>query len=132
MDYTQTFEDFAKGLGPMDLALYAGVGIILWVLFKDKLSPVQQLLSNLFNNFRKTETSAPETKTDGNILDGILVPKLSPATQKRDLFFDLIASWKQTRDLAVKNGCDKAVSVIDDAFPFLSPTGCLEEVSTNE
>ena len=42
MNLTQSFEEFSSGLAPMDLALYAGIGIILWVLFKDKLSPVQR------------------------------------------------------------------------------------------
>ena len=41
MNYTETFQEFASKVGPMDLALYAGVGLVLWVLFKDKLSPVQ-------------------------------------------------------------------------------------------
>ena len=29
MNFTQSFEEFSSGLGPMDLALYAGIGIIL-------------------------------------------------------------------------------------------------------
>ena len=38
MNFTQSFEEFSAGLGPMDLALYAGVGIVIWVLFKDQLT----------------------------------------------------------------------------------------------
>jgi hypothetical protein len=41
-----------------------------------------------------------------------------------DLFFKLVVSWKQTRDLAVKSGCSEAVKVADQMFPFLSPTVC--------
>ena len=33
MNFTESFSDFSNKLGPMDLALYAGVGIVLWVLF---------------------------------------------------------------------------------------------------
>ena len=43
------------------------------------------------------------------------------------LFFDLVVSWKQTRDLAKLSGCDKAVEVADQMFPYLSPTICSEE-----
>ena len=53
MNYTQTFEEFSKGLAPVDLALYAGIGIILWVLFKDKLSPIQKILMGMFNNIKQ-------------------------------------------------------------------------------
>ena len=49
MNFTQSFEEFSSGLGPMDLALYAGIGIILWVLFKEQLSPVQKILTDLIN-----------------------------------------------------------------------------------
>ena len=47
MSLTQSFEEFSTGLGPMDLALYAGIGIIIWVLFKDKLSPVQKIIKDV-------------------------------------------------------------------------------------
>ena len=33
-------------------------------------------------------------------------------------------SWKQTRDLAQKSGCKKAVEVADQMFPYLSPMVC--------
>lgn len=123
MNYAETFEQFASKVGPMDLALYAGAGIVLWVLFKEQLSPVQKFFSNLVEKSK-----------------GLLVPKLSnpvvveAPTEKpsidnnqEDLFFKLIVSWKQTRDLAVKSGCAEAVKVADQMFPFLSPTGCIKE-----
>jgi len=122
MNYTQSFEEFSSSLGPMDLALYAGAGIILWVLFKDKLSPVQSILMDYFEKIKGVAKDKADTIT-------IKVPdavKSSPKNEQ-DLFFDLVVSWKQTRDLAVKSGCTKAVKVADEMFPYLSPTVCSEE-----
>jgi len=122
MNYTQSFEEFSSSLGPMDLALYAGAGIILWVLFKDKLSPVQSILMDYFEKIKGVAKDKADTIT-------IKVPdavKSSPKNEQ-DLFFDLVVSWKQTRDLAVKSGCAKAVKVADEMFPYLSPTVCSEE-----
>ena len=122
MNYTQSFEEFSSSLGPMDLALYAGAGIILWVLFKDKLSPVQSILMDYFEKLKGVAKDKTDTIT-------IKVPdavKSSPRDEQ-DLFFDLVVSWKQTRDLAVKSGCAKAVKVADEMFPYLSPTVCSEE-----
>ena len=42
-------------------------------------------------------------------------------------FLKLISSWKNTRDLAEKMGCPKAVEVLDSAFPHLSPNTCGQE-----
>lgn len=122
MNFTQSFEEFSASLGPMDLALYAGAGIILWVLFKDKLSPVQTMIMDLVNKLKGSLGNDSDTVT-------IKVPdvvKSSPKVQQ-DLFFDLVVSWKQTRDLAVRSGCSKAVEVADQMFPYLSPTVCGEE-----
>ena len=60
MNLTQSFEEFSSGLAPMDLALYAGIGIILWVLFKDKLSPVQKIVQDLIDRVKKNTPSVPE------------------------------------------------------------------------
>lgn len=122
MNFTQSFEEFSTKLGPTDLALYAGVGIVLWVLFKDKLSPVQKLLLDLFNKSKKIADNVPVPS-----LTDVVSTKPTPQTStKQDLFFDLVVSWKQTRDLAVKSGCKKAVEVADQMFPYLSPTVCSE------
>ena len=43
MNFTESFQEFSSRVSTTDLALYAGVGLVLWVLFKDKLSPVQKL-----------------------------------------------------------------------------------------
>ena len=128
MNYTESFDQFASRLGPMDLALYAGAGLIIWVLFKDKLSPVQQFLTNLI---KKKISDVPVVSDD-------LVSKIFNPDQKttednsEDIFFDLVLSWKQTRDLAVKSGCVKAAEVADEMFPFLSPSVCSKKEVTNE
>ena len=131
MNFTQTFDEFSTGLGPTDLAIYAGVGVVLWVLFKDKLSPIQEMLLGVFN---KVKNQIPK-----NI--NVIVPEIpdtfpsKPITTKSgktDVFFDLVVSWKQTRDLAVQSGCDKAVEVADQMFPYLSPTICEDSETANE
>ena len=106
---TQSFEEFSSSLKPTDLALYAGAALVLWVLFKDKLSPVQKLLMGLVEK-GKTLLSNKN--------------KAVVATDNGDLFFKLVTSWKQTRDLAVQGGCEEAVRVADQMFPLLSPTAC--------
>lgn len=113
MNYvTQSFEEFSRGLGATDLALYAGVAVVVWVLFKDRLGPVQQLVTGLLN---KVKNVVPNKTVS-------VVPTTSVANQ--ELFFQLVESWKRTRDLAVESGCEQAVKVADDMFPFLSPNVC--------
>lgn len=126
MNFTETFNDFSASLGPMDIALYGGVGIVLWVLFKDKLSPVQKTVLDLFNGIKS------KVNMDGISVVNETISDKSDAKQK-DLFFDLVVSWKQTRDLAVRSGCSKAVEVADSMFPYLSPTVCQdnEKVENN-
>jgi hypothetical protein len=118
LDYAQSFEEFSSSLKPIDLALYGGAGLILWVLFKDRLSPVQKILQDLVNKAKSLTTKT----------DAVEIPKPTlVAPESNDIFFELVASWKQTRDLAVKSGCDEAVKVADQMFPYLSPTVCGEE-----
>lgn len=106
MNFTETFQDFSTRVGPTDLALYAGVGLVLWVLFGEKLAG----LKNLFN---KVQLKLPAPS----------LPNLLPVNNN-DKFFQLLVSWKKTRDLAVEVGCDAAVKVADDMFPYLSPSVC--------
>lgn len=115
MNYTETFDQFASRVTTTDLALYAGAGLIVWILFKEKLSPVQQFLSNLLAKVKGSTTT--------------IIPAIQPvaAVTKEDVFFELVASWKQTRDLAVKCGCDQAVKVADQMFPYLSPVVCSKQ-----
>jgi hypothetical protein len=120
MNFTESFQEFSSRLSPMDLALYAGVGLVLWVLFKDKLSPVQKFLVGLADKFKGAS---------GSTLPVVTVPSVSPVvvpkrTDAEDTFFKLVVSWKQTRDLAVQSGCAEAVKVADQMFPFLSPNVC--------
>lgn len=115
MNYAETFDQFATRVSPTDLALYAGAGLILFVLFKDKLSPVQQYLTTVFNKIKDDSSKTvniPEIKS------------IISSSNKEDVFFKLVVSWKQTRDLAEESGCQQAVKVADQMFPFLSPVVC--------
>jgi len=129
LDYAQSFEEFSRSVKPIDLALYAGVGLVLWVLFKDKLSPVQNLVLSLVDKAKGLvsgvrKNSAPSgTSSTFNV-----VPVVTTNSRtNEDVFFQLVASWKQTRDLAVKSCCVEAVKVADQMFPYLSPTVCKGE-----
>jgi hypothetical protein len=122
MNYAETFEEFASKVGPMNLALYAGAGLILWVLFKEKLSPVQVFLSGLVDKFKNVSPLKPVSPV------AVVVPTVKPVvTSKEDIFFKLVVSWKQTRDLAAECGCSEAVKVADQMFPYLSPVVCTKE-----
>jgi hypothetical protein len=123
MNFTESFQEFSSRLSTMDLALYAGVGLVLWVLFKDKLSPVQSLLLSLINKVK----SVTGSKTPDSLVPVVVPPVTEVSTPKvseQDTFFKLVVSWKQTRDLAVESGCSEAVKVADQMFPFLSPNVC--------
>lgn len=116
MNPLENFGEFSSKLTTTDLMLYAGVAVVLWVLFKDKLGGVTQTISNLLGN-NKSSTIVP----------GIVISKPAVEDVKDDeLFFELIASWKKTRDLAEKSGCAKAVEAVDQLFPHLSPVTCKE------
>lgn len=112
MNYAESFEEFSSSLQPVDLALYAGIGIVLWVLFKDKMSPVQKFLLDAVNNVK-------------GLLGKVKLPSSSLSTQSTDdVFINLVKSWKETRDWAVKANCEEAVKTIDKLFPYLSPELC--------
>lgn len=113
MNPLESFSEFSTKVGPTDLMLYAGVALVLFVLFKDKFVLVPELLKKTLSKF-------------GSIKSPNIIPDTSVVTQTDDIFFDLVSSWKQTRDLAVKSGCSKAVEVADQMFPHLSPTVCKE------
>jgi hypothetical protein len=122
MNFTESFQEFSSKLSTMDLALYAGLGLTLWVLFKDKLSPVQTLLNDLLNKMRNNVNTV--TPPAISLPNPVPVNKVTNPLSSEDVFFKLVVSWKQTRDLAVKSGCDEAVKVADQMFPFLSPNVC--------
>jgi hypothetical protein len=118
--FTQDFETFARGLSRFDLALYGGLALVLWVLFKDKLNPLTDLVNKGIIKLKEllNQKRLPTTTID------ITVPNYIKEKNKEDVFFDLVVSWKKTRDLAVSAGCDEAVQVADKMFPFLSPSVC--------
>lgn len=119
MNYTETFDQFASKLTTTDLALYAGAAVILYVLFKDRLSPVQKIVAGLLDKIQTNSPLKPVTPV------AVVVPSVKPVvTTKEDIFFKLVVSWKQTRDLAAECGCSEAVKVADEMFPYLSPVGC--------
>lgn len=124
MNFTQSFEEFSRGLSTMDLALYAGIGLIVWILFKEKLGPVQNIISSSVNKVTELFGTGSSSKINTN---PIIITK-----KNTDVFFDLIASWKQTRDLAETSGCSEAVKAIDQLFPYLSPQACSSSKEKNE
>lgn len=131
MNFTESFQEFSGRLNTTDLALYAGVGLVLWVMFKDKLSPVQKLLGGLVEKLKGvvSNNSVKLPTVDVPKVDPVVLPKATGET-KDDTFFKLVVSWKQTRDLAEKSGCVEAIKVADQMFPYLSPNVC--KAVTNE
>lgn len=112
--YTESFDQFASKLTALDIALYAGLGLVLWVLFKDRLSPVQEMLRSLISKVNNNpSTNLPP-----------VVSMVTSTIKKEDVFFKLVESWKRTRDLAVQSECEEAVKVADQMFPYLSPSIC--------
>jgi hypothetical protein len=135
MDFTQSFEEFSKGVSSTDLALYAGVGLVVWVLFKEKLTPLGQYLKNLVSQARSNVKNTLPKNPIPSLADLTLITPskndtvLTPqkTIESDDVFFELILSWKKTRDLAIKAGCEAAVKVVDEMFPYLNPEVCKEE-----
>lgn len=125
MNYvTESFDQFSSSIGPTDLALYAGAALVVWVVFKDKLSPVQQILTPIIDKVKNLFGGS-------TVINSIPKP-VTPAqiNAKNDLFFRLVESWKQTRDLAQQSGCEEAIKVADQMFPYLSPTVCGDKGET--
>lgn len=111
--FTQSFQDFATKVRPVDLALYAGVGLVLWVLFQDKLVGLKGLVSSYMGRLNLKLPTAGKPSTVSSSDD--------------NNFFELISSWKRTRDLAASLGCSEAVKAADNMFPYLSPQVCKEK-----
>ena len=126
MNFTESFQEFSSRLSTTDLALYAGAGLVLWVLFKDKLSPVQEFLGGLLSKVKGSNPTSIAPIVVPSV-DAVIVPKSVVGNKPDDTFFKLVVSWKQTRDLAVQSGCSEAVKVADQMFPFLSPNVCKKE-----
>ena len=140
MNFTESFEQFSSRVNGMDLALYAGIGLIVWVLFKDKLSPVQKIIlavSDKVKSLLAKKTTVTNTSPVPVIVPVVASLSEARAVDSEDLFFKLVVSWKQTRDLAVQSNCTDAIKVADQMFPFLSPMVCGQKdtvrgVTTNE
>lgn len=139
--FTESFEQFSSRSTPFDLMLYAGAALILYVLFKDQMSPVQKIVLSVVEkvkSFFKTNFTLPDHSDGYRVFVDpapvILDSKPQPVVKENvdTLFFDLIESWKRTRDLAVKNNCLEAVKVADQMFPFLSPNSCKKEEKSHE
>jgi hypothetical protein len=124
MNFTESFDSFSKSITPTDIMVYAGIGIIVWVLVKDKLPTTPNPLQNIVNKIKELFNSY-------NLSNKAISPKPLPqqviVSEEEDTFYKLIASWKETRDLAVKSGCEQAVKVADQMFPYLSPNVCNTE-----
>lgn len=127
MNFTESFDQFSSKVTTLDLALYAGVGLVLWVLFKDKLSPVQKALGSLLTNLKSMNSQPTNTAPVMMSVPATDKPNIPRLTVIDDVFFRLVVSWKQTRDLAAESGCDEAVKAADQMFPFLSPNICGKE-----
>jgi hypothetical protein len=117
MNYTESFQEFSSRVSPTDLALYAGAGLILWVLFSDRLGPVKEFGNKLLNNF--TKRNQPNVPVNSSIT------KTKNTSEPQ--FLELVSSWKQTRDLAESLNCKEAVKIVDQMFPLLVPSACAEE-----
>ena len=131
--FTENFQDFSARLSRTDLALYAGIGIALWVMFRERMSPVQKLVADVVAKLKSVLNSSNVSKPVVTT-PVVTATATNVDTEKKDVFFQLVASWKQTRDLAVESGCSQAVKVADQMFPFLSPSVCgkKEEVTNDK
>jgi hypothetical protein len=115
MNYSQSFEEFSRGLTNTDLMVYGGAALILFVLFKDQLTPLKTWVIDTYNNILN------KVKTDSSVL----TPVATVTTNDSD-FLKLVSSWKNTRNLADSMGCKEAVRILDSAFPHLGPHECGE------
>jgi len=119
----ENIENFGRGLGTTDLMIYAGIGLLIWLfLVKDNMGAIKSYVGGLLSRVQTPTKSIDATKAVELALLGKTVTYNEEV--ERDPFFELIVSWKKTRDLAAKCSCDKAVEVADEMFPFLSPSVC--------
>jgi hypothetical protein len=118
MNYSQSFEEFSRGLNNTDLMVYGGAALILFVLFKDQLTPLKTWVIDTYNNILN------KVKNDSVVSKPVTVVKTNDSD-----FLKLIATWKNTRNLAETMGCNEAVQILDSAFPHLGPHNCEKEGS---
>lgn len=96
----------------LDLSLYVGILIVLYILFKDKLGFIKEYVDKFLK-------STPKVAEDVVVIDETIPAE--DIHNDSELFFRLIKSWKQTKDLAEQYGADKAVKIADEMFPHLIP-----------
>lgn len=102
-------DNFGSFKNPLDLALYAGVLVVVYVLFKD----------NIHSFFNKVKEQLKDKKPPSSISDYFSDKDFVEPPSEEEMFFELVQSWKKTRDLAEDMGAIKAVEIADQMFPFL-------------
>ena len=111
-------EELAKHSTSLDVALYVGVLIIGYVLFKDKIPPIKTHIVDIIKKVLPKKSVAVDN-------DSITIEEVRDEESK--VFFDLVKSWKKTRDLAEDYGATRAVEIADEMFPHLVPTEDLND-----
>ncbi len=106
-------DNFGAMPSTLDVCLYLGVLIVVYVLFQDKLGPVKEFISNFLRKAKPTRNTEVVTIDENVVADEI--------HSESELFFKLIRSWKLTKDLAEQYGANKAVEIADQMFPHLIP-----------
>jgi glutamine synthetase type III len=107
------FEEFAKNSTNLDIALYLGLLIVGYVLFKDKIPAVTEYISKIVKQI---------TTKKAVVVDNEIITIEEVRDEDAKLFFDLVKSWKTTKDLAEDYGATRAVEIADEMFPHLVPT----------
>tara|TARA_E500000331_G_scaffold149505_2_gene145518 strand:+ start:1270 stop:1644 length:375 start_codon:yes stop_codon:yes gene_type:complete len=106
-------DNFGAMPSTLDVCLYLGVLIVVYVLFQDKLGPVKEFISNFLRKAKPTRNTEVVAIDENVVADEI--------HSESELFFKLIRSWKLTKDLAEQYGANKAVEIADQMFPHLIP-----------
>tara|TARA_Y100000385_G_scaffold109502_1_gene113702 strand:+ start:1716 stop:2090 length:375 start_codon:yes stop_codon:yes gene_type:complete len=106
-------DNFGAMPSTLDVCLYLGVLIVVYVLFQDKLGPVKEFITNFLRKAKPTRNTEVVAIDENVVADEI--------HSESELFFKLIRSWKLTKDLAEQYGANKAVEIADEMFPHLIP-----------
>lgn len=125
-NFGENFQDFSSKMSGTSVLLWGGLAIAAYVLFNSKQLALKDKLMSFLQKTSPTPTT-PVKSFNPMIVDGVIkpteTPKESPDSDE-EVFFDLIASWKKTRNLCVKAKCEEAVKVCDEMFPLLSVNSC--------